>query len=177
MYLTPTGELRRTSWCAIEGNHMNRRIAAWTIATVAVLGLTACSGAPAAEEDTSKDSAESAPTEEANTDQSVEDACGIVIPELTEASNAMGEVDPAGPDPQVAVDEFNNLIKTLGETVDKVSNPEVKEATTAVYDDFVTLGDILTRVVVDEDLSAAEELGTVTTEMTESATALQELCS
>lgn len=156
---------------------MNRRIAAWTIATVAVLGLTACSGAPAAEEDTAGDSGDSAPAEETNTDQSVEDACGIVIPELTEASSAMNDIDAAAADPQGTVDQFNTFVTSLGETVDKVDNPEVKEATTAVYDDFVTLSDMLQKVVVDQDVSAAEELSTVTTDMTASATALQELCS
>lgn len=158
---------------------MNRRIAAWTIATVAVLGLTACAGAPAAEDENADDtsnSAESAP-EETNTDQSVEEACGIVIPELTEASSAMSSIDAAAADPQATVDEFKTFIGTLGETVDKVSNPEVKEATTAVYDDFVTLGDLLQKVVVDQDVSATEDLSTVTTDMTASATALQELCS
>lgn len=159
---------------------MNRRIAAWTIATVAVLGLTACSGAPAAEDDTSNNEAgDSATTEETetNTDQSVEDACGIVIPAFTEAGSAMNEVDPASGDPQASVDQFNTVVADLGATVDEVSNPEVKAATTEVYDHFVSLGEILTKVVVEEDLSAAEELTTVTTDMTESATALQELCS
>jgi len=158
---------------------MNRRIAAWTIATVAVLGLTACSGAPATEEDTSNDSSDSAATEETetNANQSVEDACGIVIPELTEASSAMSDIDAAAADPQATVDQFNTFVTSLGETVDKVSNPEVKEATTAVYDDFVTLSEMLQKVVVDQDVSAAEDLSTVTSDMTESATALQELCS
>ncbi len=159
---------------------MNRRIAAWTIAAVAVLGLTACSGGPAADDtkgDDTSNSADSTPTEETNSDQSVEDACGIVIPELTEASSAMSSVDVAAADPQATVDEFKTFIGALGETVDKVSNPEVKEATTAVYDDFVTLGDLLQKVVVDQDLSAAEDMSSVTSDMTESATALQELCS
>lgn len=157
---------------------MNRRIAAWTIAAVAVLGLTACSGAPAAEEgNSSKEKTDSAAVEETNTDQSVEDACGIVIPELTEASSAMSDIDAAAADPQATVDQFNTFVTSLGETVDKVSNPEVKEATTAVYDDFVTLSEMLQKVVVDQDVSAAEDLSTVTSDMTESATALQKLCS
>ncbi|CAH0125955.1 MULTISPECIES: hypothetical protein [unclassified Microbacterium] len=156
---------------------MNRRIAAFAIATVAVLGLTACSGA--AEEPTSDkaDSGDSAPAEETNTDQSVEDACGIVIPQLTEASNAMSSIDPASADPQATVDQFNEYIGKLGDTVDSVSNTEVKEATTAVYDDFVALGEVLTKVVVEQDLDAAGDLSTITSDVTESATALQQLCS
>ena len=154
---------------------MNRRIAAWAIATVAVLGLTACSGAPAPEEGTTNNDA--APAEETNTDQSVEEACGIVIPELTEASSAMSDVDATSTDPQAAVDQFSTVVTALGETADKVSNPEVKDATAAVYEDFVALGDVFSKVLIDQDMSAASDLNTITSEMTESATALQELCS
>lgn len=159
---------------------MNRRIAAFAIASVAILGLTACSGGAA--EDTandSADSADSAPAEETTTDQSVEEACGIVIPQLTEASSAMSEIDmtAAEVDPQATVDQFNSFVGTLGETVDSVSNAEVKEATAAVYEDFTALGDLLTQVVVEQDMSAAGELSAITGDVTASATALQELCS
>ncbi|MDQ0644727.1 hypothetical protein [Microbacterium murale] len=157
---------------------MNRRIAAWTIAAVAVLGLTACSGAPAAEDDKSTDSGDSAPVEETNTDQSVEEACGIVLPKLQEASSAAGEIDTTGAtDPQTTVDQFNTVVDAFGEAADSVSNVEVQEATAAVHEDFVALSDVLSKVLIDQDLSAAENMGTITTDMTESATALQELCS
>ncbi|MGM7670976.1 hypothetical protein [Microbacterium sp. A93] len=155
---------------------MNRRIAALTIATVAVLGLTACSGSPSGSGDASGDGAAA---EQAQPNQSVADACAIVIPELTEASTAMGEIDPtaAGADPQAAVDQFNTFVETLGGTIDKVSNTEVKDATTAVYDDFAALSEVMSKVLVDQDLTATSDLGTITTDMTESATVLQELCS
>lgn len=155
---------------------MNRRIAAFTIAAVAALGLTGCAGG-AQESSGDADAGDSAPAEETSTDQSVEDACGIVIPQLTEASQAMSEIDPASADPQATVDQFNEYITKLGETVDSVSNTEVKEATAAVHEDFVAMGDILTKVVVEQDLDAAGDLSTITSDVTESATALQELCS
>lgn len=156
---------------------MNRRIAAFTIAAVAVLGLTGCAGAADEPSNDSADAGDSAPAEETSTDQSVEDACGIVIPQLTEASQAMSEIDPASADPQATVDQFNEYITKLGETVDSVSNTEVKEATAAVHEDFVAMGDVLTKVVVEQDLDAAGDLSTITSDVTESATALQELCS
>lgn len=161
---------------------MNRRIAAWTIATVAVLGLTACSGAPSTSEDTSGDAApseEAAPAEETTSDQSVADACGIVIPELTEASSALGDIDPTATDvdPQETVDQFNSFVESLGGTIDKVSNTEVKDAATAVYEDFASLGEVMSKVLIDQDLEAASDMSTITTDMTASATALQELCS
>lgn len=156
---------------------MNRRIAAFAIATVAVLGLTACSGG--ASEETSNDSADSsAPAEETNTDQSVEEACGIVLPKLQEASTAAGEIDTTGAtDPQTTVDQFNTVVAAFGDAADSVSNEEVKAATTAVYEDFGALSEVLSKVLVDQDMSAASDLSTITTDMTDSATALQKLCS
>ena len=152
---------------------MNRRIAAWTIAAVAVLGLTACSGTPSASDGASDNAGDNAPAEETNTDQSVEDACAIVIPELQEASGALSGIDPTSiEDPQATVDQFNTFVVALGETADKVSNTEVKDATTAVYDNFVSLSEMLSKVLVEEDLEAASELGTVSTSVTESATTL-----
>lgn len=157
---------------------MNRRIAAWTIAAVAVLGLTACSGSPAAEDDTSNEAGDSAPVEETNTDQSVEDACGIVLPKLQEANAAASEIDTTGAtDPQTTVDQFNTVVDAFGEAADSVDNAEVKEATSAVHEDFAALGDVLSKVLIDQDLTAAEGMTTITADLTESATALQELCS
>ena len=157
---------------------MNRRIAAWTIAAVAVLGLTACSGSPAAEDDTSNEAGDSAPAEETNTDQSVEDACGIVLPKLQEANTAASEIDTTGAtDPQTTVDQFSTVVDAFGEAADSVDNAEVKEATSAVHEDFAALGDVLSKVLIDQDLSAAEGMTTITADLTESATALQELCS
>ncbi len=156
---------------------MNRRIAAFTIAAVAVLGLTGCAGAADESSNDNADAGDSAPVEETGTDQSVEDACGIVIPQLTEASQAMSDIDPTSADPQATVDQFNEYTAKLGETVDSVSNSEVKAATAAVHEDFVAMGDVLTKVVVEQDLDAAGDLSTITGDVTESATALQELCS
>lgn len=157
---------------------MNRRIAAFAIATVAVLGLTACGGSPAAEDDKSAETNDSAPAEETNTDQSVEEACGIVIPKLQEASSAAGEIDTTGAtDPQTTVDQFNTVVDAFGEAADSVSNSEVKDATSAVHEDFVALGDVLSKVLIDQDLDAASDMGTITSDMTASATTLQELCS
>lgn len=157
---------------------MNRRIAAWTIAAVAVLGLTACSGSPAAEDNTSNEAGDSAPVEETNTDQSVEDACGIVLPKLQDANAAASEIDTTGAtDPQTTVDQFSTVVDAFGEAADSVDNAEVKEATSAVHEDFAALGDVLSKVLIDQDLTAAEGMTTITADLTESATALQELCS
>ena len=69
---------------------MNRKIAAWTIAAVAVLGLTACSGAPSASDEGSDEITSSeAPAEntaEDTGDQSVADACKVATEDITAAT-------------------------------------------------------------------------------------------
>lgn len=157
---------------------MNRRIAAFTIAAVAVLGLAGCAGSTAPADDKSDQGGDSAPVEETNTDQSVEEACGIVIPKLQEATSASGEIDTTGAtDPQTTVDQFNTIVEGLGEAADSVSNAEVKEATGAVHENFVALSDVLSKVLIDGDMTAAEDMTTIVSDMTDSATALQEVCS
>ena len=154
---------------------MNRRIAAFAIASIAVLGLAGCSS-PAT--DGATDDLKGS-TDEVDTNQSVADARGIVLPELQEASSELASLDmtTAAEDPQGTVDSFAVFVDALGETVGNVSNPEVKAATSAVHENFVALSDVLQKVVVDQDLSAASDMTGITTELTESATALQELCS
>lgn len=46
-----------------------------------------------------------------------------------------------------------------------------------MHEDFAALGDVLSKVLIDQDLTAAEGMTTITADLTESATALQELCS
>ena len=159
---------------------MNRRITAIAIASVAILGLAGCSSSSdEAADDQTTTTDES--TEEAAPagDQSVEDACGIIIPELTEASSAVSGIDytTAAEDPQGTVDQFNEVVTALGETADKITNEEVKPAVDTLYDSYSTLGELLQKVLVDQDTSAASDLTALQTDLTEAATTLGELCS
>ncbi|WP_243230689.1 hypothetical protein [Microbacterium sp. CIAB417] len=160
---------------------MNRTIAAWTIAVVAVLGLTACSGSPSASEPETDDSStsEEAPAE-TTTDQSVADACAVVVPALTEASSSMSglsDMEAAASDPQGTVDAFNETVASIGEAADSVTNAEVKEAATALHEQYTKLGDLLSAVLIDQDASAASDMSTLTTDLMDSATELSTLCA
>lgn len=97
------------------------RAAAVAAAALLSLGLAACSGSgdsgsgegtPAAEEQAAEESpAEESPAEEAPADEAAGgDVCGAVQA-LTEASSAMGDVDPA--DLQPTVDKLEELTTTL----------------------------------------------------------------
>ncbi|GAB3600355.1 hypothetical protein [Microbacterium tumbae] len=160
---------------------MNRTIAAWTIAAVAVLGLTACSGTPSASDDTASDdtTSEETTTEETTTDQSVADACALVTQQVTDATSDLSTLDisAASSDPQGFVDDFTATVDAIGAAADSVSNEEVKTAATAIYEDFGELRDLLSKVLIDGDTSVASELSTISTDVTESATALSTLCA
>jgi hypothetical protein len=159
---------------------MNRRIAAWTIAAVAVLGLTACSGSPSTSEEPAEDAntTEEAPAE-TNADQSVADACSVIIAEVSEASSSMSGLDmeSAAADPQATVDTFTETVDAIGAAADSISNEEVKVVADALYDQYGQLRDILSAVLIDQDMSAASDMTTLSTDITETATELSTLCA
>lgn len=153
---------------------MNRRFAVLTIAAAAALGLTACAGSPSAETGGTADPAAAAPV----SNQSVADACGIVMTKVQEASTAMSSIDMLSTaDPQASIDAFTVTVDSIGEAADSVSNPEVKAATSAVHEDYVSLRDLMSKVLIDQDMTVTEELNTTTTDLTTSAEALTTLCA
>ncbi|RUR03399.1 hypothetical protein [Labedella endophytica] len=163
---------------------MKKTIAAWTIAVATVFGLAACSSADSA--DTGSESAASsapsasAPVEEAPASgASVEDACAAVQAQIEDASTAVTEIDmsQASSDPQGTVDAFSETVDAIGAAAESVDNAEVKAAVTAVYDDFVEMRDLLSKVLVDQDMEAAGDMATVVTDVQTSAQDLATLCS
>lgn len=160
---------------------MNRRLAALTIAAVAILGLTACSGSPSASESTSAPES-SAPAEQSSapsSDQSVADACASAATQVQAATSELGSLDvsAAAADPQGTVDTFTQSVDAIGAAAESISNPEVKDAVTAVYEDFGAMRDVLSKVLVDGDQAAAAEMATVSADVQESALAIGELCN
>lgn len=160
---------------------MNRRIAAWTIAAVAVLGLTACSGTPSSSDDTTKteSSAPAEETSEPTSEQSVADACASATTQIQSATQSLTSLDvsAASADPQGTVDTFTESVDAIGAAAESVSNPEVKAAVTAVYEDFGAMRDLLAKVLIEQDMSVATEMTAVSTDVQESALAVSELCA
>ncbi len=156
---------------------MNRRIAVLTIAAAAMLGLSACSGSPASEPGGTADSGTAA--EGTTSDQSVADACAVVQTKMEAASTALSEIDITSTtsDPQTTIDAFSETVDGIGDAAESVSNDEVKTATTAVHEDFVTVRDLMQKVLIDQDTSVAGELSTATAEMQTSGNELNTLCT
>ncbi|MFF7292499.1 hypothetical protein ACFY9N_08185 [Microbacterium sp. NPDC008134] len=159
---------------------MKRQIAAWTIAVVAVLGIAGCSSTPSAESDsdTSTSSESSAPAEQ-NTEQSVAEACSAVSSEISGVATELSSLDmsAAMADPEGTVATFTETVDAIGAAADSVDNAEVKEAVTAVHEDFVSLRDLLSKVLIDQDTSAAAEASTLSTDIQESTQAFMTLCA
>lgn len=174
---------------------MKRRIAAWlATATIAFLGLTACSGddsgsvdsgseavtttteeTSAAEEDTSS-AAEETTAEAA--EQTVAEACISMATPMAEAGSAIAEIASAATDdPQSAVDAWTELADAYATAKDQITNVEVKDAATAAYEDVAAVRDLLQKLYVDGDTSVLSEYTTAVTDMQESLTALNELCA
>lgn len=156
---------------------MNRRFAVLAIAAAAMLGLSACSGSPSAETGSTADSGTAA--EAPTSDQSVADACVIVQTKLQEASTALSEIDITATtsDPQTTIDAFSETVDGIGDAAESVSNEEVKTATTAVHEDFVTVRDLMQKVLIEQDTSVAGDLGTATADMQTSSNELNTLCT
>lgn len=172
--LTTAGASNKPARKYSRGNSMRRRFAVLTIAAAAVLGLTACAGSPSAETGGTGDGGAAAPA----SNQSVADACAIVTVKVNEAATAMPSLETAvASDPQVSIDAFTVAVDGIGEAADSVTNAEVKTAATALHADYVSMRDLMTKVLVEQDMSVNEELNTVTTDLTTSAQALATLCA
>ncbi|KJL27954.1 hypothetical protein [Microbacterium oxydans] len=157
---------------------MNRRLAALTIAAVAVLGLTACSGTPGAPEDTASSNQTAAPTAESS-DQSIADACASAAAQVQDATKDLTSIDmtTATADPQGTIDTFTQSVDAIGTAAESIANPEVKEAVSAIYEDFGAMRDVLSKVLIDHDPSAVSEWASVSADVQESATAIGTLCA
>jgi hypothetical protein len=167
---------------------MKKTIAVWTIAAAAVLGLGACSSSTPSEDTGAgaESSASAAPSTSAapesdtgSGDQTVADACTEVQAKIQEASTAVAGIDmsTAASDPQGTVDAFTETVDGVGAAVESVNNPEVKTALSAVHEDFVALRDLLAKVLIEQDMSAAAGITTAATDVQTSAQELATLCN
>ncbi len=165
---------------------MNRTIAALTIATVAVLGLTACSSAAGesttddtASGTTSESTTQEETTEEETGGQSVAEACATVGAVVADAQSELTSIDinTAASDPQGTIDAFSATVDSIGKAADAVSNADVKAAATEMHDVFATVRDVYTKILIDGDVSAAAEMSTAANDLAAAATAFSEVCS
>ena len=173
---------------------MRRQIATWTIFALAVFGLTACSGSPSetrsgADTTTSTTTSATAPqttpsAEEATTSaQSLSEACiqpsaqlAKASAQLMEASAAIANAGSKG-NPKATIKAFTAVVDAFGAMAESATHPEVKDSLTRLHESYGELRDLLSKVLIDEDYSAAAEFATVANDVQESLTAFQDLCA
>ncbi|MGX1932762.1 hypothetical protein [Microbacterium resistens] len=145
---------------------MNRRLTVLALAGATVFGLTACAGG-------SGTGAGTAPA-----GQSVADACKTVTSALAEDTGDIASLlGTAATDPQASVDSVTKIADKLSAAVAEVGNADVKAAVEPLAADYAKLGELLTKSFVDQDPTAAGELGTVSTSMTEHLKAFTDVCT
>lgn len=82
----------------------------------------------------------------------------------------------AAADPQGTLDTFTRAVDAIGSAVGSVSNPEVGAGVSTVLNDITTVRDVLSRLVVNQDLTAAADLAPAAAAAQQSTTALATLC-
>lgn len=159
---------------------MKRQIAAWTIAVVALLGITGCSGAPGAESSSGQATVDesSAPVER-DFAQSVADACASVRTQVSGVASELSGLDmsAAMADPEGTVTKITETVDAFAAATESIGNQEVGNAVSALRTDLASLRDLLKRVLVDKDASAAAEVTSLSSDVQESMQVLATLCA
>ena len=163
-----------------------RKIVGLMAASFIAFTMSACSDDSTPEDTTSVESSASeteAPEETETSEQpeasgqTADEACLAMIGPMSEANNAMLEsAQSSASDPQTAVNMWSDLANGFEEIATDTVNPEVKAAATTAQADIASVRDAIQKVFVDEDMGAMGEYTTALEEMSESYTALMELC-
>lgn len=154
---------------------MNRRLVAVAIASVALLGLSGCSGlVPGSSGASDSGSAASRPDT-----QTVAEACATVSDKVSGVTESFQNLDinAAAADPQATLAIFAEAADALKAANDAVGNAEVREATTSVHESVQALGDTLKKLLVDGDVTAVASVGTVSADVRASLEKVLTLCN
>ena len=153
--------------------NLPHRLAALTIAAVAVLGLAGCTGiasgsATPAPESSTSDSGSAEGT------QTAEEACALVNDIMTEATAEFENMDPN--DPDAVVQGMEAAVQSLDDAAAQVTNEEVAAILPELQDMFQQVGDLMT-AIIDGDTGKLTELEEVAGGFQETALKFQELCA
>jgi len=140
------------------------RIAALTLAAVALAGLTACTGLPAGPDS----------TEGGEGSQTTVEACAIVQDAISDATAEFEDVEPA--DQGALVDAMQAAAQSLGEVSSQISDEDVAAIVPSLQEMFEQVADA-TAAVVAGDASALADLEGTAADFRETTERFQELCA
>ncbi|WP_137844174.1 hypothetical protein [Microbacterium sp. 2FI] len=151
-----------------------RRIAAVTIAVVAVFGVTACSafplGGPAASETAAPSEADASGDE----GQSTQDACALVQETIEEATAEFDNLDAENP--AAVVEAMEAAAQSLADVSSEVTNDEVAALLPSLESMFEQVSEVMAAIVAGET-DKLTELSDLGTSFQETTTQFQELCA
>ncbi len=151
---------------------MNRRIAALALAAVALLGLTACTGAPPFGGGTAGPTiGTDAPGDDG---QSVSDACDLIATTITEATTEFESA--ASADPAAIVEAMKSAAQKLADAAGRVTNDEVAALLPDLQAMFDQTSEVM-QALVDGDVSKLGDLTELGETFQDTTTRFQELCS
>jgi hypothetical protein len=151
------------------------RIAALALASVALLGITGCSGSPTASGSNSPSS--SSPANDETSDggtQTTEEACTLVQETMAEATAEFEQLNAE--DPAAAVEAMEAAAQSLSDLSGEITNEEVAALVPSLQSMFEQVADVMKAIVAGETdrLGEMQELGT---QFQETTTQFQELCA
>jgi hypothetical protein len=82
-----------------------------------------------------------------------------------------------GKDPKSSVKALAAMADVFGKLAESSSNPEVKKALTGMQKGYAKLSDLMNKLLVKKDYSAAADAAKVMAELQEALQAFQKLCS
>lgn len=150
---------------------MHRSVAAIAIAVTALLGLTACTGSPGAQETAGSSDAGQPPSGDG---QSVAQACSLIQETITDATAEFN--DASTDDPAAAVESMKSAAEKLADAAGQITNPDVAAVLPDLQDMFATTADAM-QSLAEGDLTKLDDLAAVGQEFQETSERFQELCT
>ena len=154
-----------------------RTIASLTLATVALLGLTACTGSPAgtgAPADPSASRSTQSSDQPGDDGQSTADACALIQESIQEATAEFQSVATA--DPAAVVDAMTSAAERLSDTATQVTNDEVADVVPALQEMFTQAAEVMDAISLG-DVSKVDDLSQIGTKLQETSETFQEICA
>jgi hypothetical protein len=110
-------------------------------------------------------------------DQSVEEACNVLIEGVSEMQTALSEsATELQSDPVAAAEAYDGVVALFQENASKVTNEEVKPAADKIGEVFETFGVTMDAAATDPESVDQQAITDYTTDLQEATTELDEVC-
>lgn len=155
---------------------LHRGLAAVAITATAMLGLSACTGAPIVSSGSSTPSQSAPPADDsgASGGQTVAEACALIADTMTQAGSGFENI--ASGDFATMIDAMEAATQGLADASSEVTNEEVAALLPSFQDMFQKLVDGLT-AISEGDTEALAEFENLGTEYQETAERYETLCA